>query len=316
MRCPQCCAPALVGKVWARRFLFLIVLAVGPHGSGLAQELSPRLYWPAPVGTQILVLGYQHSDGDVLLDPSIPLYGLDSRFGSALAGYVRTFDLWGRTTNVLIEIPYSRGSTEGLYENQPLRRDFAGFGDVAVSMTLNVLGAPALTREDFQALRGDPHPIVGLNLKLVLPTGYYEDNRLINVSANRWAARLQVGTILPLRPRWLFEFAAGAWLFGDNGDFVAGRREQVPIYALEAHLIHRFKPGFWVAVDANYFTGGVQTVGGIEQANLQNNSRIGATLAIPLPGRSAIKLAYSAGTRTRFGSDFNQITVAYQRLLQ
>lgn len=296
--------------------LLLIILMAGPQGSGLAQELSPRLYWPAPVGTRLLVLGYQYSDGDVLLDPSIPVYGVDSKIGTALAGYVQTFGLWGRTTNVLFELPYSQGSTQGLIGDESLRRDFAGFGDVAVSMTLNVLGAPALTREDFQALRADPHPIVGLNLKLVLPTGYYEDNRLINVSANRWAARFQVGTILPLRPRWLFEFAAGAWLFGDNSDFIAGRREQDPLYALEAHLIHRFKPGFWAAVDANYFTGGVQTVDGIEQANLQSNSRIGATLAFPLPGRSAVKLAYSAGTRTRFGSDFNQITVAYQRLLQ
>lgn len=281
-----------------------------------AQEMSPRLYWPAPVGTQLMVLGYQHSDGDVLLDPSIPVYGVDSRISTLLAGYVQTFDLWGRTANALVELPYSQGSTQGLFENQELRRDFAGFNDLAVSMTVNLLGAPAMTREGFQALRADPHPIVGVNLKLVLPTGYYEEDRLINVGANRWAVRAQIGTILPLRPRWLLEFAAGAWLFGDDGDFVRGRREQDPIYAVEAHLIHRFQPGFWAALDVNYFTGGRQTVDGVEQANLQSNSRIGATLAIPLPGRSAVKLVYSTGTRTQYGSDFNQVSVSYQRLLQ
>jgi hypothetical protein len=281
-----------------------------------AQELSPRLYWPAPVGTQLLVLGYQHSDGDVLTDPSIPLYGVDSKIGTALAGYVRTFGLWGRTTNLLFELPYSRGSTSGLVGGENLRRDFAGFNDISVSATINLLGAPAMTREEFQALRADPHPILGLNLKLVLPTGYYEPNRLINVGANRWAARLQLGSILPLRPRWLLEFAAGAWMFGDDGDFIGGRRKQDPIYSAEAHLIHRFQPGFWLALDANYFKGGTQTVGGVEHVDQQENSRIGATLAVPLPGRSALKLVYSTGTRTRFGTDFNQFLVSYQRVLR
>ena len=50
--------------------------------------------------------------------------------------------------------------------------------------------------------------------------------------------------------------------------------------------------------------------------DLQSNSRLGATLAVPFAGRSALKLVYSTGTRTEFGSDFNQFTVAYQRLLR
>lgn len=291
----------LVAMVWAQQ--------------ASSQELSPRLYWPAPTGTRLVVFGYQYSDGDVLMDPSIPLYGVDSRIGTLLAGYVQTFDLWGRTTNLLLEVPYSRGSTQGLLEGQMLRRDFSGFNDLAVSATINLLGAPAMTREEFQALRADPRPIVGLNFKLIMPTGRYDENRLINVGANRWAARVQLGSILPLRPRWLFEIAAGAWFFGTDPDFISGPRDQDPIYAVETHLIRRFKPGFWGALDINYFTGGAQTIGGQELVDLQSNSRLGATLAIPFPGRSALKLVYSTGTRTRFGTDFNQFTVTYQRLL-
>jgi len=281
-----------------------------------SQELSPRLYWPAPVGTRLVVLGYQYSDGDVLMDPSIPVYGVDSRISTPLAGYAQTLDLCGRTTNLLLEVPYSQGSTQGLLNGQMLRRDFGGFNDLALSATINLLGAPAMTREDFQALRADPRPIVGLNFKLILPTGHYQEGRLINVGANRLAARVQIGSILPLRPRWLFELAAGVWVFGADTDFISGRREQDPIYAVEAPLIRRFKPGFWGALDMNYFTGGAQTIGGRELVDLQNNSRLGATLAIPFAGRSAVKLVYSTGTRTEFGSDFNQFTVTYQRLLR
>ena len=37
-----------------------------------------------------------------------------------------------------------------------------------------------------------------MSLKLVPPLGYYEEGRLINGGANRWAARLKLGSILPL----------------------------------------------------------------------------------------------------------------------
>jgi len=292
------------------------LIAVSWIQEAASQELTPRLYWPAPVGTRLLVFGYQYSDGDLLMDPSIPLYGVDSKIGTLLAGYVQTVDLWGRTTNLLLELPYSEGSTQGLFDGQMLRRDFTGFNDIAVSATINLLGAPAMTREDFQALRADPRPIVGLNFKLVLPTGHYQEGRLINVGANRLAARVQVGSILPIRRRWLLEFAAGAWFFGSDSDFIGGRREQDPIYAVEVHLIRRFKPGFWGALDMNYFKGGAQTIGGKQLVDLHSNSRLGATLAIPFLGRNAVKLVYSAGTRTRFGTDFNQFTVTYQRLLR
>jgi hypothetical protein len=43
-----------------------------------AQELAPRAYWPAPTGTNVLVLDYQHSAGDIVTDPSLPIAGVKS----------------------------------------------------------------------------------------------------------------------------------------------------------------------------------------------------------------------------------------------
>ena len=39
--------------------------------------------------------------------------------------------------------------------------------------------------------------------------------------------------------------------------------------------------------------------------DLQRNTRVGATLSIPIVGQQSIKFAYSTGTTTRRGSDFN-----------
>ncbi len=166
--------------------------------AGTAQELSPRAYWPAPKGTKVLVLGYSYSSGDVLMDPSLPIYGVDSTIGTGFVAYLQTVSLWGRTTNVVVELPYSWGTTKGLLFQVPARRDFSGFSDLGVTLAVNLLGAPSMTPADFQKLRASPHPILGASLKVLAPTGHYEKDRLINVGANRWAAKPELGFLIPL----------------------------------------------------------------------------------------------------------------------
>jgi hypothetical protein len=294
-----------------------LALAIALASPNLAaQELSPRAYWPAPVGTQVFITGYAHASGDVLLDPTLPIYGVDSRINTLFAGYLRTFELAGRNANLLLEAPYSWGVTRGLLEDTQARADFAGLNDLAATLSVNLIGAAALTREEFQQMRAAPRPIVGVSLKLAPPTGYYRRDRFINVGSNRWAGRVQLGAILPLRPRWLLELDAGVWLFGDDDEYPGGRRAQDPIYALETHLVYRFRPGLWASLDINWYTGGRQTIGGEEREDRQRNVRLGATLAFPFRQRHALKLGYSTATRTRSGSDSDQILVSYQFLLR
>jgi hypothetical protein len=299
-------------RVWLLGALLYIVL--WPCAI-LGQELSPRAYWPSPVGTKVFVAGYARSAGDVLMDPSVPLYGVDSTINTGFLAYMQNFSLWGRTTNVLLELPYSWGTTRGLVGDTPARRDFAGISDAGISMTMNLVGAPTMDREAFQALRADPGALLGFSIKLVPPTGRYQENRLINVGANRWAAKFELGSVIPLRPRWLLELEAGVWLLGDDDDFIVGKREQDPIYSAEVHIVRRFKPGFWASLDANYYTGGTQTIGGDEFVDQQDNRRFGGTLVVPFAGRHAVKVGYSVGTRTRYGNDFKQFLVTYQVLL-
>jgi len=146
---------------------------------GAAQELSPRAFWPAPEGTKVAIVGWSYSTGDVLMDPSLPIYGVDSKIDTAFLGYLQTFSLWGRTTNVVVK---------------------------------------------------------------------------------------------------------------------------------------RFKPGFWASLDLNYFKGGRQTIGGERLADVQRNSRVGGTIVVPFHGRHAVKVGYSTGVVTDFGTDFNQFLVSYQVL--
>lgn len=289
---------------------FAFIIPIAPVTR--AQDLSPRFYWPAPKGTKIAVFGYSHSSGDTLMDPSLPIYGVDSEINTAFLAYMQTLSLWGRTTNLLLELPYSWGTTKGFYLGSPAQRDFAGLNDFGVTLAVNLLGAPSMTPSDFQEFRAKPRPILGASVKVLAPTGYYKEERLINVGGNRWAIRPEVGCVIPLGPtRWVVELEAGAWFFGDDDDFLPGGREQEPIFAGEVHLVRRFKPGFWASLEANYFTGGRQTIGGNQLVDVQRNSRIGGTVVVPFRGRHAIKVGYSRGIVTEFGTDFEKFLVSY-----
>jgi hypothetical protein len=302
----------MMTKKYCTFIIFAFVLTTLMVRITRAQELTPRAYWPAPKGTKVLVLGYSYASGDVLFDPSIPLYEVDSKINVGLLAYRQTLSLWGRTTNFIVELPYSWGTTEGLIDDIPASGDFSGIGDLGVTLSINLLGAPSLTPSDFQELRANPGPILGASLKVLAPTGHYNKDRLLNVGANRWAVKPELGFIVPLTPTWLLELGAGAWFFGNDDDFLPGEREQDPIFSGKVNLIKRIRPGFWASLDFTYFTGGKQTIGGNRLNDVQQNAKIGGTLVIPFRGRHAIKLGYANGILTEFGSDFNQFLVSYQ----
>lgn len=280
-----------------------------------AQELTPRAYWPTPKGTKALFVGTSYSSGDILPDPSLPVYGVDSKILGVIVGYLETLNVFGRTGNLILELPYASGTSTGSFDGMPVRRDFNGIGDVGVTLSVNLLGAPSLTMMDFQELRQNPRPILGTSFKLLFPTGQYDETKLFNVGANRMAGKLEFGYIQPLSSKWLLEFELGAWLFRKNDQFLFGEREQDPIFSFDTHLIRRFSPGFWASVDLNYYWGGRSSINGVDSDDIQRNSRLGLTIVKPFANRYALKLGLSTGTVTRSGGDFNMVLVSLQALI-
>jgi hypothetical protein len=261
-------------------------------------------------------VGYSHSSGDVVTDPSLPVVGVDSRLNTVQVGYLQTVSLFGRTSNVVVELPYTWGSTVGTVDGEPARRDLSAVGDMAFTLSVNLLGAPSLTRAEFRELRRNPHPILGASVRVLAPTGNYVPDKLINVGANRWAVKAEVGSIFPLNPPWHLEFEVGAWLFGDNDRFLGAVREQRSVLSLEAHLVRRFRPGFWASADFNFFAGGRNVIDGEPTDTLQRNSRFGLTFVFPFHRRHALKTSYSMGVVTESGGDYSSFVVAYNVLLR
>ena len=126
------------------------------------------------------------------------------------------------------------------------------------------------------------------------------------------AAR-EVGLSWPKGP-WVLEGSAAVGLFADNDSFYPGQtlKSQRPISGLQGHFSYTFRPRLWAAFDTTWYTGGRVDLNGIQGSQFQRNTRVGATLAVPVSRRQSLKVAYNAGASTRFGGDFDTLTVAYQ----
>ena len=303
----------MFGRVIVSRivFAFLFTTIAPMFGTVLAQELAPRAYWPTPNGTNVLVVAYQKTTGDIVTDPSLPLTGVDSDIDYLQLSYLRTFSLAGRTATMQLSAPYSQGRTEGLVEGEFRRRDTSGLGDARLRLAYNINGAPSMDAAGFQALRDAPQTIVGASVLIQAPTGDYEADKVINIGTNRWSVKPAIGVIWPLRPTWLFEFEVGAWFFGDNDNFLGDKRKQDPILSTELHLVKRIRRGFWASLDANFYVGGRTSVGDSEQANLQRNARVGATVVFPFEHGHALRSSVSRGVVTESGGDFKMFTLSY-----
>jgi hypothetical protein len=186
----------------------------------------------------------------------------------------------------------------------------SGPADPRLRFSWLLAGGPARSRSEFQART--PAPLLGASLVVVPPLGQYDSSRLVNLGANRWAWRPEIGVSFPKGP-WQFDLYAGVWLFGTNDDFYGGqRRSQESVASYQAHVSYTFRPGMWIAANGTYYTGGVTTVNGVRGRDLQNNFRAGLTFSMTLTRAHSLKLAFSDGATTRVGGDFRSVALAWQ----
>ncbi|MFM0620418.1 transporter [Paraburkholderia nemoris] len=275
-----------------------------------AQEMEPRAYSAVPVGTNFAVFDYSRSSGDVSFDPSLPITNVQAHINIFSLGYSHSFGVAGHTVSTAMSVPYATanvsGDVKGVFQ-QPYR---SGLGDVHFRIAANLFGDPALSPEEF--VRRAPSTILGISLSVVSPTGQYVPARLINIGANRWSFKPEIGLSQPFG-NWFTDAAAGVWLFTDNDDFFGGhRRSQDPMPTFQWHGGYTWRPGLWLAADVTYFTGGRTHVNGVEDQDYQLSARYGVTLSVPLAAKWSAKLAWSRGLVTRVGGNFQTISIALQ----
>ncbi len=292
-----------------RNRLIIAVIAILILGQATAQDLDPRRYTNIPVGQNFLALAFSYSEGDVNFSSSIPLSDANIRIDGPALAYLRTFALAGKSASVDVLLPYACVAGSAVLDGERASRDVCGLGDTALRVSYNFFGAPAAELRDF--LHQKKTIVVGASVQIGAPTGQYDADKLLNIGANRWYIKPEIGVTVPWN-KWNFELSAGVRLFTDNNEFIGDVNvAQDPLYNIQSHVIYDLSPRQWVSLDANYFFGGDTTVDGVPSESRQNNSRLGLTWTLALNSKHLLKFLAHTGVIGRISNDSDTFTVAW-----
>jgi hypothetical protein len=203
--------------------------------------------------------------------------------------YVQTFDMAGRSFSPFIIMPIGEVKATGAPRS-------SGFGDAQIGATLGLIGAPALSREEYAAFK----PGFGTSLfgRIFFPTGEYSNTQPVNLGSNRFS--YQVGA--PSMFAWgssyrdasltTLEVLPTLTFYEDNTDPFAGNQSSKDsLFTVEAHLTRNLGQRAGLSADMLYRRGGGTSTDGVGDDNGMNGWSAGGTVAFPA-GPSSIVLTY------------------------
>src|SRR5215469_1622632 len=300
------------------RHLVLTAVLLWTAQGARAQELNPRAYLITPVGTNVLNLGYSHIEGTPDVSGAAPITGATASANLMALGLYRALDVFGRSANLALAIPYAVGDFSGNVFDAPKHAHRSGFLDSSLRLSVNLIGGPAMEPKEFANWRQDV--LLGVSLKIVAPTGQYDPTVLINWGTNRWAFKPEIG-YSQRWAHWVLDGYAGVWFFTTNPEFFSHNQyfpgvqsqTQRPVTAFEAHLSYDVRPRLWISLDANFWSGGETSLNGVPNSlTSQRSSRVGVTASIPLTQHHSIKISYSDGAYVRYGGNYRTLSASWQ----
>jgi len=295
-------------------FLLLTVVALFRAGTASAQDTEPRRWTNLPTGLNFIGVGYAYTDGDILFDPVLRIEDATFELHTGIFSYIRTLDVAGKSARVDVSLPYAAGRWEGLVDGEYTAIRRRGPGDARVRLSMLLYGAPAQTPQEF-AKSPKSNTVVGAAVAVTLPTGDYNSGRLINLGANRWVIRPQLG-VTHQRGKWTGELTGSVFLYSDNDHFWRESRLVTdPLLAAQAHLIYTFRPGLWASFSTAYGWGGEATINGKAKDNATGNWLNALSLGVPVDRKQTLKFSWvRARTQRVIGADTDSFLVAYSMM--
>lgn len=300
---------------YAKSFSFLLLVTTF---TSAAQDLAPRAYLITPVHSNALTLTYSIFTGELLFDGTVPITDATARVSVPAVSFYHSMRFLGRTASITAAAPYGIGNFRGTVLSTETNVYRSGMFDSTLRFSVNLFGGPAMDLRDFKDWR--QKTLVGMSIRVVVPTGQYDPTKLINLGGHRWAFKPEVG--LSRRwGHWILDSYGGLWLYTENHEFfsrnqfsqVVNTQGQDPIFAFEGHLSYDVRPRLWASLDGNFWHGGRTSLNGVvNPRTVQNNSRAGLTLSLPVTKHQSLKVSYSRGAYIRFGGKYDNVSVGWQ----
>ena len=280
--------------------LCLSLLALLSHYSHADLGDGPRAYLPPPINTNVFILYGMQVSGNSMFDSGIVIPNLDLDIDLLVAQYTRTMEIADRYVAFTAVQPQGRLSSKITLPNAPnfkSETESEGLGDTQLLISAGLYGLPPLTLATYRDYK--PELVVGGLVRIVLPTGEYDEDKSANLGANRYS--LQLGSPITLAfgesfvdPRLTtLDLLPTITLYSDNDDpFNADKTSQKPLFKFESHFTHNFNSAFWASLDSVYSYGGETKTDGQSGDNRQRSFNMGTTLGFQLSKKLGLKLSY------------------------
>lgn len=296
------------------RILMVLSVAIVCSVRLYAQDLAPRAYVITPLHSNAVTLTWAFYDGGLNFSGTIPITGATGRYTVPVFSYYHSLNFFGRSSNITASLPYAVGTFEGTVFGNQRSIYRSGLLDANFRLAVNLKGGPAMELPQFSKWK--QKTLLGVSVRVIVPTGQYNGRKLVNWGINRWAFKPEFG-YSERWGHWVLDGYAGVWLYTTNHSFfdVPSPKPQTeqPVGSFEGHLSYDFGPRTWVSLDGNFWFGGITALNGIQNlATKQTSSRIGGTASLRLTKHQSIKIAYSDGTYIRFGGNYKNVSVAWQ----
>ncbi len=150
---------------------------------------------------------------------------------------------------------------------------------------------------------------------LTTPTGEYDNDKAVNIGANRWAYKFEATPVIWKVDRMVLEVTGEVQFYGDNDDYLTTSvdQEKDPLYATQVHLSYDITDSFWVGISHYFYSGGETEVYGKDQDDEEKTQAIRFTGALGLSSNVVLLLQYQTETERENGvkQDFLGARLAY-----
>ena len=271
------------------RLRYLLCLALIMGSSLKAQDLEPRRWTPLSAGTTVLGITYGHNSGDVGFDPVLDIENTKVKRDFLIMSYSHFFMFSENLMRFDVLLPFHKVEWDGLLSGEAASAERTGLGDPHFRLSINLLDKDTKVLDDPTET---VNTVVGAAISVGVPLGEYFEDKLLNLSANRYSIRPQIGVVHTRGP-WSYELTGSIFFFTDNDNFLnGGELEQRPFYAAQAHVIRVFEAGVWGSLSAGYGQGSALKVNGVDKDDEREGFISALSFGLPLTENQGLKFSY------------------------
>jgi hypothetical protein len=290
---------------YLKKVMLATLISIVPNIVSAGDD-GPRMYWNAPVGTNILQAYFWTATGNSPSPENTQAQsGFETDINIGVLGYNRIIDIAGHSAIATAVI--TGGKVSGSLAGASLASS-SGIGDLYLQGVINLFGAPALSAEGFATYKQDT--VLSLLMGVTVPIGAYKNTQALNLGANRWNMRIglpfmqTIGDWIPGKIT-TFEVLPSVWFYGDNDDYtrLGLHLEQDPMVTLEAHITQDITPALFVSLDYFVQRVGDSSINGGASSGANTSDSLGMTVGYMLNAQTQFQLRYAASLTPNANQD-------------